>query len=104
MNNFYFFIIFHVRVIVSELEIQSLRESDSKKKKKRHHQDKKKKKKHVHTEDTITSGDSPASDSDKESDDGKSRDGYSSPDTGNYFRIVFGLNSISISVLQKHFN
>jgi len=70
---------------VSELEIQSLRESDGKKKKKKHHQDKKKKKKYVHREDTLTSGDSPATDTDNESDDGKSRDGYSSPDTGNLF-------------------
>lgn len=69
---------------MSELEIQSLRESDGKKKKKKH-QDKKKKKKNVHREDTLTSGDSPATDTDNESDEGKSRDGYSSPDTGNYF-------------------
>lgn len=69
---------------MSELEIQSLRESDGKKKKKKHHQDKKKKKKYVHREDTLTSGDSPATDTDDESDDGKSRDGYSSPDTGNF--------------------
>lgn len=62
-----------------------MREFDSKKKKKKHHQEKKKKKKHVHTEDTLTSGDSPATDSDNESDDGKSRDGYSSPDTGKLF-------------------
>lgn len=68
-------------LLVSEFEIQSLRESDMKKKKKRH-QEKKKKKKHVHTEDILTSVDSPT-DSEKESDDGKSRDGYSSPDTGN---------------------
>ncbi|VVC32081.1 Dynein heavy chain, domain-2,Dynein heavy chain domain,Dynein heavy chain, domain-1,Dynein heavy chain, P- [Cinara cedri] len=66
---------------LSEFEIQSLRDSDSKKKKKKHNQEKRKKKRHVHTEDTLTSGDSPATDSDKESDDGKSRDGYSSPDT-----------------------
>lgn len=67
-----------------------MRESDIKKKKRKHHQEKKKKKKHVHTEDTnvLTSGDSPASDSDRESDDVKSKDGYSSPDTGNFgFRL-----------------
>jgi len=70
--------------LVTELEVQSLRESDGKKKKKRHHPEKKKKKKHVHADDALASGgDSPATDSDKDSDDGKSRDGYSSPDTGN---------------------
>jgi len=80
--------------LVSELEIQSLRESDCKKKKKRHHQDKKKKRKHAHAEDHQSSvGDSPATDSDKETDDGKSRDGYSSPDTGNVPSLVRRSNS-----------
>lgn len=77
-------IVYYVNFIVSEFEIQSLRESDCKRKKKKH-QEKKKKKKNLHTEDTTTSGgDSLASDTDKESDDVKSRDGYSSPDTGNF--------------------
>lgn len=76
-------IIYCVNFIVSEFEIQSLRESDCKKRKKKY-QEKKKKKKNLHTEDTTSGGDSLASDTDKESDDVKSRDGYSSPDTGNF--------------------
>jgi hypothetical protein len=73
--------------------MQSLRDSDSKKKKKKHHQDRKKKKKHVHREDTLTSADSLVTDSENELDDGKSRDGYSSPDTGIFFLNNFRLFS-----------
>lgn len=76
-------IVYCVIFIVSEFEIQSLRESDCKRRKKKH-QEKRKKKKNFHTEDTTSGGDSLASDTDKESDDVKSRDGYSSPDTGNF--------------------
>lgn len=85
---------------MSELEIQSLRESDSKKKKKKH-QDKKKKKKHIHREDTLTSGDSPGSDTDNESDDGKSRDGYSSPDTGKLFLQITIVINLYCYILLK---
>lgn len=76
-----------------------MREPDGKKKKKKHHQEKKKKKKHVHTEDITTGGESPASDSDKESDEGKSRDGYSSPDTGNFnFKLPTDIRILVILV------
>lgn len=79
-------IVYCVHFIVSEFEIQSLRESDCKRRKKKH-QEKKKKKKNLHTEDITSGGDSLVSDTDKESDDVRSRDGYSSPDTGNFTLI-----------------
>ncbi|XP_050548556.1 uncharacterized protein LOC126910232 [Daktulosphaira vitifoliae] len=62
---------------LSEFEVQSMKEFGVKQVKKKH--DKKKKKKHAQIVDTTITGDS-VSDSDKDS-DGKSKDGYSSPDT-----------------------
>ncbi|XP_050432866.1 uncharacterized protein LOC126840904 [Adelges cooleyi] len=85
---------------LSELEIQSMKEFDEKRGKKKH-QDKKKKKKHAQADDTIASVESPATDSDKDSDDGKSRDGYSSPDTAIQMSVGDGMKKNSEKMYKR---